>query len=173
MISKFISIVFTGFSWTNWTQSLDTNRESIAVGLLFEELGIAKFLLESMCNRETAPYTPSTEGWNASKKLIIIFLQFLSKINDHLLYWLIIILISVIYWSKFKLNIKKVTISERIHLFADHWKRKIKFAYILTKNFRETDSTTLSHAIQYSFTLDSQILNFKIQHDCRNMLTQK
>lgn len=73
LISKFISIVFTGFSWTNWTQSLDMNSKSIAVGLLFEELGIAKFMLESMCNRETAPYTPSTEGWNASKKLIIVF----------------------------------------------------------------------------------------------------
>lgn len=68
--------MFPGFSWTNWTQSLDINLESIAdytVDLLFEELGIAKFMLESKCNRETAPYTPSTDGWNASKKLIIVF----------------------------------------------------------------------------------------------------
>ncbi|XP_063420822.1 uncharacterized protein LOC134706043 [Mytilus trossulus] len=58
-----------GFSWKNWTKSLEFNSESVsdyAIDLLFEKLGIAKFLSESKCNREVSPYSPSTDGWNTT-----------------------------------------------------------------------------------------------------------
>lgn len=54
---------------------MGTDEDSVAdydVDLLLEDLGIAKFMSEPNCNRAVSPYSPNDEGWNTSKKVLIM-----------------------------------------------------------------------------------------------------